>query len=135
MFHFFGIYLSIRSGKLIYLTDIQQLPRSPFLMGSLICSLAAMSGLPPFLGFWGKLGVIFSLLRGQEYILGFIGLAGGLFLLYFYFQNYRFIGVIKPGLIYRPIYSSFFNWSFIVFIGGGILVNCCFAFFVMDLYG
>lgn len=135
MLHFFGTYLSIKSQKFIFLTDLQQLPRIPLIMGSMSCALVAMSGLPPFLGFWGKIGVIFHLFMSREYTLGLIGLSAGLFLLYFYFQNYRFIGILQSGLLYKVVGVEYRSILIFIVIGSGMLLNVGFGFIILDLYG
>ena len=135
MIHFFGVYLSIKDQKIIYLTDFQQLPRLPIFLGSITCSLVAMSGLPPFIGFWGKLGVIFSLFMHGEYALGVVSLSGGLFLLYFYFQNYRFISISQSGLLYKTLLVDYAIFFLVLLVVGGMFLNVSFSFFVIDLYG
>lgn len=135
MFQFFGMYLSLQGKKIRYLSDFQQLPRLPVVLGGAICSFAAMSGLPPFLGFWGKLVVIFSLVGNRHYTLGIVCLTGGLMVLYFYFQNYRFIGVAKSGLLYRPVRVNWEDLILVLIVILGFFLNFSIIFFILDIYG
>jgi len=88
----FGIIFSIGGIQLVFLVDLQTLGELPSVFVIITGVLAAMAGVPPLLGFWGKLGIIIILFCNYEYFLAFMCLFMGLFLLYFYFQNYRLGG-------------------------------------------
>ena len=138
MINLFAILFSVYGKSINYLTDLQVFTKFSTILAAVICALASMSGIPPFLGFWGKIGIILSLYSVQEYTLGSLCLISGLFLLYFYFQNYRFIGIVWAGVISmrifiqkKYIYVVFFiyfilmlNSSISFLIGDGIIYSC-----------
>lgn len=134
MIHFFSILFVVKLKKIIYLTDLQDITRIPIVAGSLICALVAMSGLPPFLGFWGKFLVLFNFFVHKQYFIGIITLAGGMVLLYFYFQNYRFIGIKSSGLMSNPIGLNKINLVIIIYVCLGIIINFIWPFLVVDMY-
>lgn len=131
--HFLSIILVLRGRNLQFLTDLQGLSSLSGLSTSFICVFAAMSGIPPLMGFWAKMSIISALLTHSEVALATLALACGLLLMYFYLQNYRFnTGVIK----------SFGSPYFVVVdvLGGlfcllclGVLLNIYAVFFVNDL--
>jgi formate hydrogenlyase subunit 3/multisubunit Na+/H+ antiporter MnhD subunit len=98
-----------------------------------IITIVAMSGLPPFIGFWIKLSVITSLISNQEYLLALLALAVGLFLMFFYLQNYRFSGNLKFNLLQSSyiIEKKFISLNIIV--SSLLIVNFIYIFFVNDL--
>ncbi len=134
MLYLFSILFCVRGVSIVYLTDFQFLRRNSILSLCLVGSFAGMSGLPPFLGFWGKLGVVSTLLFTGEYVLSFLNLASGLVLLYFYFQNYRFLGFTYPGLLYRRIFINLDCIIIPTFLLLLIIFNVFCPFLVSDLY-
>ncbi len=81
------------------------------------------------------MGVIISLVLSGNYVLGFIALFVGLYLVYFYFQNYRFAGVESAGLLRRDTRIDYFSLVYILFVVAGILFNLVFVLFLLDVYG
>lgn len=47
--------------------------RSPWLAGMILCVMASLAGLPPFLGFWAKLAVLKAALQGDMLWLAIVG--------------------------------------------------------------
>jgi NADH-quinone oxidoreductase subunit N len=48
--------------------------RSPWLAGMILCVMASLAGLPPFLGFWAKLAVLKAALQGDMLWLAIVGI-------------------------------------------------------------
>ncbi|MEH6420392.1 NADH-quinone oxidoreductase subunit NuoN [Pseudomonas sp. CGJS7] len=48
--------------------------RSPWLAGMVLCVMASLAGLPPFLGFWAKLAVLRAALEGDMLWLAIVGI-------------------------------------------------------------
>jgi len=47
--------------------------RSPWLAGLVLCVMASLAGVPPFLGFWAKLAVLRAALQGDMLWLALVG--------------------------------------------------------------
>lgn len=130
---FFCILFIFTPLSLKYLTDISIFGSHNFILFSLICSLAAMGGVPPLLGFWAKISVINLLFTNSEFILALAALGCGLFLLYFYLQNYRFISALHFNFNYKN-YIYKINNSLYVGICLFTLVNIWSIFFIYDIW-
>jgi NADH-quinone oxidoreductase subunit N len=131
--HFMSILLVLRGRNLQFLTDLQGLSTVQGLGAGLVCVLAAMSGIPPLAGFWAKIAIISALLTHSEVALAMLALAGGLLLMYFYLQNYRFnTGMMKSfggaGVTVVDALGGLF-----CLMSGGTLFNMCVFFLVNDL--
>jgi NADH-quinone oxidoreductase subunit N len=48
--------------------------RSPWLAGMVLCVMASLAGVPPFLGFWAKLAVLRAALQGDMLWLAIVGI-------------------------------------------------------------
>jgi len=48
--------------------------RNPWLAGMILCVMASLAGLPPFLGFWAKLAVLKAALQGDMLWLAIVGI-------------------------------------------------------------
>ena len=48
--------------------------RNPWLAGLVLCVMASLAGLPPFLGFWAKLAVLHAALEGGLMWLAIVGI-------------------------------------------------------------
>jgi NADH:ubiquinone oxidoreductase subunit 2 (subunit N) len=92
-----------------------------------------MSGLPPFLGFWAKVAIINYLLYGLEYILALFAMGCGLYLMYFYLQNYRFNTGIIRNFTHNHIYLINKAVVTIILLCLGTLINFICIFFIVDL--
>lgn len=130
MVHLFSVLFIIRGKNISYLVDFQALTSVPSALAGLTCAVAAMSGIPPFLGFWGKVGVILGLYGENEYVLGTACLAAGLFLLYFYFQNYRFLGTLWSGALDTIIILQYQYQNVVFWICMIMVTNSCIIFFI-----
>ena len=127
---FFITVLTLKSLPLIHLSDLQLLTQVPQLFFQFIIVISSMAGLPPFIGFWGKIATILHLWASNEYILAIYVLSCGMFLMYFYFQTYRFSFVINPKidvkatqLITSPIFILIGNLIIFACINGYLIVN------------
>src|SRR5690606_24430100 len=49
--------------------------RSPWMAGLVLCIMASLAGVPPFLGFWAKLVVLRAALEGDLLWLAIVGIA------------------------------------------------------------
>ncbi len=132
--HFVSVILLLRGRSLQFLTDLQGLSSVAGLSSGFICVFAAMSGIPPLLGFWAKISIISSLLAHSEVVLAVVALASGLLLMYFYLQNYRFnTGIIKSfggsHLVVLDVLGGLFT---VVCLG--VLLNVYALFLVNDLW-
>src|SRR3546814_7292168 len=48
--------------------------RSPWMAGLVLCIMASMAGVPPFLGFWAKLAVLRAAIEGDMLWLAIVGI-------------------------------------------------------------
>ena len=130
--HVFLFLFLLNNKEIKFLTDLQIFEQNIVLAALFITTIVAMSGLPPFIGFWVKLSVILNLISGQEFFIALLGLAVGLFLMFFYLQNYRFSGNLKFSLsflgihIKKKVFGLHFFASFLLYL------NFIYIFFVND---
>jgi NADH:ubiquinone oxidoreductase subunit 2 (subunit N) len=82
-----------------------------------------MSGLPPFLGFWAKVSIIIFLLNNSEFILAIIAFSCGLFLMYFYLQNYRFNTNVVKSFSRNTIYLTKTAGFIFLIVSSGVFIN------------
>lgn len=132
MIFFFFILFLVKNKDIIFLSDLAVYEQLGFIGGFLINAIAGMGGVPPFLSFWLKIELVNTLLGHDEIVTAIIVLGVGLYLMYFYLQNYRFIGNLK------------FNWGYtsvcarkeVVFIYVAVvvlfMVNILGLFFIND---
>jgi NADH:ubiquinone oxidoreductase subunit 2 (subunit N) len=130
--HFFSVLFIIKNRTLVFLTDLRLVHQLPTLVAGCTCIFVAMSGLPPFAGFWIKLNAIILLFQVGDYYLSILLLCSGFFLLYFYFQNYRFSGAEKHELQLVPVILDRRAGYIIHGINCGILINVFALFFFVD---
>lgn len=132
--HFVCVILVLRGRSLHFLTDLQGLSTLPGLSFGFICVFAAMSGIPPLLGFWAKISIISALLTHSEVSLAVLALASGLLLMYFYLQNYRFnTGTVKSfGGAYVVVVEVLGGLFGLVALG--VMLNVGALFLVNDLW-
>lgn len=132
IFFFCNIFL-FNSTTFKYLSDLSVFYNYSVLTFSIMCSLASMGGVPPLLGFWAKISVINVLLINAEFVLAFLALSCGLFLLYYYLQNYRFLSNINFNFSYK---------TYMLTAGSGLLSLVCMItllnlfsiFFIYDIW-
>jgi NADH-quinone oxidoreductase subunit N len=97
--HFVGAMLALRRPRPQFLADLQGVSALSGVGGSLVCAIAAMSGIPPLAGFWAKAAVVAALAARGDYVLASLALACGLVLMYYYMQNYRFSAAARRGAV------------------------------------
>lgn len=132
--HFMSIVLVLRGRNLQFLTDLQGLSSVQGLSAAFICVFAAMSGIPPLLGFWAKISIISALLVHSEVALATLALAGGLLLMYFYLQNYRFNAAIVKSFAGSCLAVVDALGGLFALMGVGVLLNVSALFLVNDLW-
>ena len=94
-----------------------------------------MSGLPPFLGFFIKISLITLLINNEEYLLFFLILLSGLFISFFYIQNYRFFGYNLKNINYKKnLLILKYNNSLFFIIYVCIFINIFGIFFLNDFF-
>lgn len=135
IFFLFLILFSIKNTQLWYFTDLQNYFKYTILNTMLIVVFLSMGGLPPFIGFFAKFSVISLLLFNQEYLLFFLTLFFGLFISFFYIQNYRFYGFnIKNLNFSKNIFILKYNKIFFFFLYIFLFFNFFNFFFINDLF-
>lgn len=68
------VALSARGFEADQIDDFRGLnARSPWMAAMMLCVMASLAGVPPFLGFWAKLAVLRAALNGQMVWLGIVG--------------------------------------------------------------
>lgn len=73
-----------------YLTDLYNTGQLEKFMIFLLIILATFAGLPPFIGFWPKILLIWHLNYVTEWLLLLVTISTSLFVMFYYFYNYRF---------------------------------------------
>ncbi len=69
------VVLSSRGFEADRIDDFKGLnARSPWLAGMVLCVMASLAGVPPFLGFWAKLAVLSAALQGDMLWLAMVGI-------------------------------------------------------------
>jgi len=96
----FSIMFSTTTNSLWYLTDLQLFNSIPLVNTSILILFVSYAGLPPTLGFFSKLSLIFNFLVNNDFILFVIILISSFYIIYFYLQNYRFFGFSLSGYDY-----------------------------------
>lgn len=133
--NFFSILFSTTTNSLWYLTDLQLFNNVPLVNTSIMILFVSYAGLPPTLGFFSKLSLIFNFLLNNDFILFLIILASSFYIIYFYLQNYRFFGFSLSSYDYIPNlinYSSInhFSKSYLFFIFWSLMS----LFFYNDIF-
>ncbi len=113
------------STKTIY--NFSTLRSEPAAVVTMTIVLFSMAGVPPFLGFFTKLFILYSLLNTGFFYLYFSFFVLLIFSLYFYVQNIRFLHSLSPislissvTLEYRlPISYVYINLVLLVIFGCG----------------
>lgn len=131
--YFFFVLLLLRNKEIKFLTDLHLLEQSYVLGGVVVNAIAVMCGVPPFAGFWLKVSIVVNLLHVHEVFLGMLAFIIGLYLMYFYMQNYRFVGRIRFTWNYTSLYINS-QLTFVVGSVGVLLIMCTLsAVFVNDV--
>jgi NADH-quinone oxidoreductase subunit N len=60
--------------------------RSPWLAGLVLCIMASLAGVPPFLGFWAKLAVLRAALQGDMLWLAIVGIVAAVVGAFYYLR-------------------------------------------------
>lgn len=131
----FLILFSIKNTQLWYFTDFQYYFKHTIFNTMMAVILLSMAGLPPFIGFFAKFSVISLLFFNQEYLLFFLTLFFGLFISFFYIQNYRFYGFNIKNLNFKKnIFLLKYNKNYFFFMYIFMFFNVFSFFFLNDLF-
>lgn len=80
--------------------------RSPWLAGLVLCVMASLAGLPPFLGFWAKLAVLRAALDGGMLWLALVGVVFAVVGAFYYLRVVKAMYFDKPQADAHPITSG-----------------------------
>ncbi|TZF91877.1 NADH-quinone oxidoreductase subunit NuoN [Cognatilysobacter lacus] len=80
--------------------------RSPWLAGLILCVMASLAGLPPFLGFWAKLAVLKAALDGGMLWLAIVGIVFAVVGAFYYLRVVKAMYFDSPAPDAPPITSS-----------------------------
>lgn len=101
---FFLILFSIGGQSLWFFTDINKLTSSQFIVTALSVFMVGVSGIPPFFGFIAKTSISALAFLNSEYLYFILILFSGIYVSFFYIQNYRFYGVYSKRIHYaKPL--------------------------------
>lgn len=114
----FSIMFSTTTNSLWYLTDLQLFNSIPLVNTSILILFVSYAGLPPTLGFFSKLSLIFNFLVNNDFILFIIILISSFYIIYFYLQNYRFFGFSLSGYDYI---NNLVNYKLVLRFSGSYL--------------
>src|SRR3546814_18836670 len=70
--------------------------RSPWLAGLVLCIMASMAGVPPFLGFWAKLAVLRAAIEGDLVWLAIVGIVFAVLGPFHYLHALQVMYVAEP---------------------------------------
>lgn len=77
--------------------------RSPWLAGLILCVMASLAGVPPFLGFWAKLAVLRAAFEGGLWWLAIIGLVFAVIGAFYYLRVVKAMYFEEPqGEVHAP---------------------------------
>jgi NADH-quinone oxidoreductase subunit N len=77
--------------------------RSPWLAGLILCVMASLAGIPPFLGFWAKLAVLRAAFEGGMWWLGLVGLVFAVIGAFYYLRVVKAMYFEEPqGEVHAP---------------------------------
>src|SRR6476620_3708587 len=79
--------------------------RSPWLAGLVLCVMASLAGVPPFLGFWAKLAVLRAALQGDMLWLAIVGIVFAVIGAFYYLRVVKAMYFDEPTGDARPINS------------------------------
>lgn len=135
IFNFFAFLFLISNNFLWFFTDLQYLGNFVFLMSFFFSFFFGLAGIPPFFGFFAKIGVVSILLYNEHYFFFFLSLFTGLFATYFYLQIYRFSGFSIKSIYYFNRVTTFKFSGFFLYLNYFLLmINFSSFFFLSDIY-
>jgi len=77
--------------------------RSPWLAGLVLCIMASLAGVPPFLGFWAKLAVLRAALQGDMLWLAIVGIVFAVVGAFYYLRVVKAMYFEEPqGEVHAP---------------------------------
>jgi NADH-quinone oxidoreductase subunit N len=79
--------------------------RSPWLAGLVLCIMASLAGVPPFLGFWAKLAVLKAALQGDMLWLAIVGIVFAVVGAFYYLRIIKVMYFDEP-VVGTPMPSS-----------------------------
>lgn len=116
------------------LNQFKKFNKYKYILYSTIFSLMSFSGIPPLLGFFGKLFIILTLTLKLNYFIVILVLILNIISMYFYIQNTRFI-VNKSNITRYSYKNYYFNSNILFLLNINILnfINIFCIFFINDL--
>jgi len=124
---FFNILFLFDQKNFKALSDLKIFSKLDFLTLTIISILLSMSGIPPFIGFIGKLLVFIFFFQQHKYIYVILFSILSFFTIYFYIQNLRFL-IGKTTTSYLPK-KGFFNFL------NPLLINSIVFLSFINLFG
>ncbi|MDQ3287464.1 MAG: NADH-quinone oxidoreductase subunit NuoN [Pseudomonadota bacterium] len=108
------VVLSSRGFEADRIDDFKGLnARSPWLAGMVLCVMASLAGVPPFLGFWAKLAVLRAALEGDMLWLALVGIVFAVVGAFYYLRVIKAMyfdeadGIVPPASSNRPLRVAF----------------------------
>jgi len=91
------VLLSSRGFEADRIDDFKGLnARSPWMAGLVLCIMASLAGVPPFLGFWAKLAVLRAALEGDLLWLAIVGIVFAVIGAYYYLRVIKVMYFDEP---------------------------------------
>ncbi len=108
------VVLSSRGFEADRIDDFKGLnARSPWLAGMVLCVMASLAGVPPFLGFWAKLAVLRAALEGDMLWLALVGIVFAVIGAFYYLRVIKAMyfdesdSAVPPASSNRPLRVAF----------------------------
>lgn len=121
---FFVVMFTVHGQLLWFFTDLHKIIRAQIIVAALFVFMLGVSGIPPFFGFIAKISIASLMLSNGEYFLFFLIIASGIYVSFFYIQNYRFYGTYQKRITYsKPILIPRFFKHFLKIIMYFIFFN------------
>ncbi len=76
--------------------------RSPWMAGLVLCVMASLAGVPPFLGFWAKLAVLRAALQGDLMWLAIVGIVFAVIGAFYYLRVIKVMYFDEPAGVQPP---------------------------------
>jgi len=130
----FLIMLSFNLKNFNNLSDLKKISNNKGLNLYFLCFLLSLAGIPPLMGFFGKLYIFSILLEYSNYFLIIFSTILNFFSIYFYTQNFRFslsnLSFIKNKIINDFVF--FFLINVLMFINLSVMLYIDFIFIKLN---
>lgn len=127
----FSLIFLFNTEELKTLTDLKVCAKYDYVLYTIIVIILSISGIPPFLGFSGKLSIFCLIVFKQKQLYLYLFSILNFFSIYFYIQNLRFLAgssakmlcpkngyycIFNTNLINITVFGNYFNFFGIVHI-------------------